>query len=248
MAAASAEPRPRWRGFRPRHLDWWVGAVISPGALCFLLAPIEPIADALGETADAWAFFIGSVFFTASGTLQTIGAVREKAPSPRRLDLWSSGIQLLGMFMFNLSTFAATQSSDLTSDQAARLVWQPDWRGSVCFLVSAVIASVAVGATHWPPHSRNRWTATINLFGCIFFLVSAIAAYTLPDGEMLRVVTANRFTSLGAACFLICAVAAMADADLAVGITPRRIELQERRRRERAAKEQQGQQADGPPA
>jgi hypothetical protein len=245
-----AASRRHWRAFRPRHLDWWVGAVISPGALCFLLAPIEPIADALGETADVWAFFVGSVFFTASGTLQTIGAAREQEPSPRRLDLWSSGVQLLGMLMFNLSTFAATRT-DLSGDQVERLVWQPDMRGSICFLVAAVIACLAVGQIHWPPHSRTRWTATINLLGCIFFLVSAIAAYVLPDGELLRAVTANRFTSFGAACFLICAVRAMADADLEVGITPKRIEMQEQHRQQQEHRQRErdleGHTPAGPP-
>jgi hypothetical protein len=187
-----------------------------------------------------WAFFVGSVFFTTSGSLQLAGALRETDTPPNRLDIWSAGVQLAGMLMFNISTFAATSTTlDLSGEE--RLVWLPDWRGSVCFFISAVIACVAVGDLRWPPHGRQRWTATVNLLGCIFFLVSAIAAYVLPDGELLRVETANRFTSLGAACFLTCAVRAMADADLEVGITPKRIELE----RERAER-RRDRQADSP--
>jgi hypothetical protein len=225
----------RWHWWRPRNLDWWVGAVLVPGALCFLLAPIEPIADAVGLRTDLWTFFVGSVFFTTSGILQLTGAIREREPSKRRADLWSAAIQLTGMVFFNISTYAATLTDRSVIDEL-HIVWKPDFWGSVCFLASAIIASFAVGAVHWPPHTRTRWTATVNLFGCIFFMISALAAYILPSGELLRVETANRFTSFGAACFLICAIRAMADADLSVGITPGRIE----RRRERAAERSTG--------
>jgi len=230
----------RWHVLRPRHLDWWVGAVLTPGALCFLLAPIPWVAERVGDRTDIWAFFVGSVFFTTSGTLQMVGAIREKRTPAYRLDLWSSAIQLTGMLMFNLSTFAAT-STTLDASSEERLVWVPDWRGSVCFLLSAIIACVAVGDISWPPQGRRRWTATVNLLGCVFFFVSAVAAFVLPDGEPIRAEAANRFTSLGAACFLICAVRAMADADLEVGITPKRIE----RQRERAARRVEPQ-ADSP--
>jgi hypothetical protein len=224
-----------WHWWRPRNLDWWVGAVLVPGALCFLLAPIDPIAEAVGLRTDLWAFFVGSAFFTTSGILQLTGAIREQEPSERRADLWSAAIQLTGMFLFNISTFAATLTDRSVADQV-HIVWKPDLWGSVCFLVSAVIGSFAVGAIHWPPHTRQRWTSTVNLFGCIFFMVSALAAYILPSGEVLRATTANRFTSFGAACFLICAVRAMADADLEVGFTPGRIQRQRERQAEQAAR------------
>lgn len=221
----------RWHLWRPRNLAWWVGAVLVPGALCFLLAPLDPIADAIGLRADYWTFFVGSVLFTTSGSLQLAGAIREQSPTKRRADLWASGIQLFGMLLFNISTYAATLTGRSAIDER-HIVWRPDMGGSIAFLVSALIASAAVGAIRWPHHSRTRWTATVNLAGCVFFLVSAIAAYVLPSGELLRAQTADRFTSLGALCFLICAVRAMADADLEVGITPRRLEelqrLQER--------------------
>lgn len=218
----------RWHWWRPRNLSWWVGAVLVPGALCFLLAPIEPIAGWVGLRTDLWAFFVGSVFFTCSGTLQVVGAIRERMPSDRRADLWAAGIQLVGMVAFNVSTYAATLT-DRTVVSQQHLVWRPDLVGSICFLVAALIASAAVGAVRWPLHTRQRWTATVNLLGCAFFMVSAVAAYILPSGEVLRVTTANRFTSLGAACFLVCAIRAMADADLEVGIIPKRLAKEQAR-------------------
>ena len=66
-----------------------------------------------------------------------------------------------------------------------------------------------------------------------------------PSGEALRVETANRFTSFGAACFLICAIRAMADADLEAGFTPGRIERQRERRGERAAAQREHRQPTG---
>ena len=76
-------------------------------------------------------------------------------------------------------------------------------------------------------------------------VISALAAYILPSGEVLRVTTADRFTSFGAACFLICAIRAMADADLAVGIIPGRIERRTEREVERRARQAE---RDQPPA
>ena len=51
------------------------------------------------------------------------------------------------------------------------------------------------------------WQPTVNLLGCIFFGISAIAGYAVPStGSMLDLAAANWNTSLGAACFLACAV------------------------------------------
>ena len=49
--------------------------------------------------------------------------------------------------------------------------------------------------------------AGVNLLGCIFFGVSAVAGYVVPStGSMLDLAAANWNTSLGAACFLACAL------------------------------------------
>ena len=51
------------------------------------------------------------------------------------------------------------------------------------------------------------WQPAVNLLGCIFFGVSAVAGYVVPStGSMLDQAAANWNTSLGAACFLACAV------------------------------------------
>ena len=50
------------------------------------------------------------------------------------------------------------------------------------------------------------WQPAVNLLGCIFFGISAVAGYVVPStGSMLDQAAANWNTSLGAACFLACA-------------------------------------------
>ena len=50
----------------------------------------------------------------------------------------------------------------------------------------------------------------VNLLGCIFFGISAVAGFVVPaTGSMLDLAAANWNTALGAACFLACAVATL---------------------------------------
>ena len=62
-----------------------------------------------------------------------------------------------GTLFFNISTFEA-MNDQLSASAADRLVWTPDVRGSICFLMSSVLAWVAT--THrvwsWRPH-RRAW-------------------------------------------------------------------------------------------
>jgi hypothetical protein len=49
--------------------------------------------------------------------------------------------------------------------------------------------------------------AAVNLAGCVFFGVSAIASYVVPKtGSVLDLAAANWNTALGALCFFIGAV------------------------------------------
>ena len=92
------------------------------------------------------------------------------------------------------------------------LVWRPDWRGSICFLVSGAIAYRASPRHEWHGWLPARtgpgwWQPAVNLLGCVFFGISAIAGYVVPStGSMLDQAASNWNTSLGAACFLACAL------------------------------------------
>jgi peptidoglycan/LPS O-acetylase OafA/YrhL len=79
-------------------------------------------------------------------------------------------------------------------------------------LVSGVIAYRA-SARHGRRPAAGRpgwWEPSINLLGCVFFGISAVAGYVVPaNGSPLDLAAANVSTVLGAACFLTCAVATL---------------------------------------
>jgi hypothetical protein len=183
----------------------WMGLSFAIGSLCFLVGPFPGYLDLVGPTADAVTFFVGSVFFTVGGALQTwLAAPGRRAPGAGRAAWWAAVVQSVGTVFFNVTTFRALQTAVSASDYD-RLVWRPDAFGSVCFLVSGVIAYRAPG--------RRGWQPAVNLLGCVLFGVAAVAGYVVPaEGSVLDLAAANWTTAAGAACFLACAVAALAGA------------------------------------
>jgi hypothetical protein len=109
----------------------------------------------------------------------------------------------VGTLLFNLSTFEAMQDG-LSTTQQNRLVWSPDVFGSAAFLISGALAyRVATGPRLLPVRRNREWTmAAVNLAGCVFFGISAVASYVVPSsGSVLDLAAANWTTALGAACF-----------------------------------------------
>jgi len=178
---------------------WWIGVLFAIGSTCFLVGPLPGFVELVGSEVDGIVFFVGSIFFTSAATLQFVDG---GLFLPRRLDWWSNVVQLAGTLFFNASTFHALQTG-LDANQYNRLVWTPDWRGSICFLVSGALA-YAVAGRRW---TRAWWIAAVNLAGCVAFGISAVASYIVPStGSALDLAGANAFTSLGALGFLIGAV------------------------------------------
>jgi hypothetical protein len=172
----------------------WAFAI---GSTCFLVGPFPGYVQLVGEQADAITFFVGSIFFTIGGALQSWLAY-----GTGRAAWWSAIIQSAGTLFFNRSTFQALDTS-VASGAYNSLVWRPDALGSICFLVSGAIAYAAF--------RRDGWQPAVNLLGCVFFGISAVAGYVVPsDGSVLDLAAANWNTSLGAACFLACAVSTLA--------------------------------------
>jgi hypothetical protein len=194
----------RWRfPWAPRHAWWWIAVLFAAGSTCFLVAPIPAFLQLVGPVADGVVFFVGSLLFTSAAALQwrqTIHAGRSD-----RIDRWSSGVQLLGTLFFNATTFRALQTG-LDSPSYDRLVWRPDFFGSICFLISGYLAYVEINGL---PLGRPRRTldsaiASVNLLGCLAFGVSAVTAFVVPStGSEISLAMVNLCTSLGALCFLV---------------------------------------------
>jgi hypothetical protein len=181
------------------------------GSACFLVGPFPGYTQLVGDSADAITFFVGSILFTGGGALQSKLAWGERRSSGGRAAWWSASVQSAGTLFFNVTTYQALHVA-LTSSEYDRLVWRPDWRGSICFLVSGAIAyraSARHGWHGWLPARGGEgwWQPAVNLLGCVFFGISAVAGYVVPSsGSVLDLAAANWNTSLGAACFLACAI------------------------------------------
>jgi hypothetical protein len=192
----------------PDALAGWdrlIAAGFALGSLCFIVGPFPGVVQLVGPGADAVIFFVGSILFTFAASVELRQAtLRRGARFGADTTWWSAAVQWIGTLLFNLDTYDAMQTG-LSSHQEDRLIWTPDLIGSVCFLVSGALAYRV--AARGAREGRGWHMAVINLAGCVLFMVSAVASYVVPDtGTILALAAANWTTSLGAACFLICAV------------------------------------------
>jgi len=190
----------------------WMALCFALGSLCFLVGPFPGYAELVGATADAVTFFVGSILFTAGGALQSWLSFGERSASAAgRAAWWAAAIQSAGTLFFNVTTYRALHTS-LSDSDYNRLVWRPDALGSICFLVSGYIAYRASARHGWLPARGGPgwWEPAVNMLGCIFFGISAIAGYVVPSrGSVLDLAASNWNTALGAACFLACALATL---------------------------------------
>ena len=185
-----------------------MAACFALGSSCFLIGPFPGYVQLVGTSADAITFFVGSILFTAGGTLQSWLAWSGRRAPGGGSAWWAAIVQSAGTLFFNVTTYEAMHTT-LTSSDYNKLVWRPDWRGSICFLVSGAIAYRASARHGWLPVRARPgwWQPAVNLLGCIFFGISAVAGYVVPStGSMLDEAAANWNTALGAACFLACAL------------------------------------------
>jgi hypothetical protein len=203
--ALTVRPTPETRAV----WDRWIGIGFAIGSLCFFVGPFPGVINLVGAKADAIIFFVGSIFFTAAALLEVReGTLRIGRRWAADASWWSAAIQFVGTLLFNVDTFDALDDN-LSSGQEDKLVFAPDLIGSGCFLASGLIAYWVVTAPRLLPERRDReWTVTaVNLLGCVFFGISAIASYIVPStGSILDLAAVNWCTGLGALCFFIGAV------------------------------------------
>jgi hypothetical protein len=178
----------------------WTAGLFAAGSTCFLVAPLPVFAQAVGEVVDGAVFFAGSLLFTSAALLQWL-PVR----APRTRDWWSGTWQLAGTLFFNATTFRALSTPTESADYN-RVVWRPDAFGSICFLVSGVLAYLVVSGSlrRRPPRTTAGRMAAVNLVGCVAFGVAAVASYVVPAGaDEIDAGLANATTAAGALCFLV---------------------------------------------
>jgi len=213
--------------WQPRLQNWWIGTLFACGSLLFMLGGILSLAPgiAAGWSLEAGAinriFFAGSIPFTLAAYLQLHQAANAPGPDtdahptearvvvfgwqPGNSGWLSCALQFAGTLLFNVNTFDA-MLPDLNWLQQDLEIWGPDMAGSVLFLASGHLAFVEWGHGRWTwqPKSLSWWITSVNLLGCICFMISAVLAFVPPAGPASEVVTLSiLFTVLGAAAFLI---------------------------------------------
>ena len=196
--------------FAPRlsgRLVWdrWIAIGFAVGSACFFVGPFPGFVQLAGVGADGVVFFAGSIFFTLAALLELRESTLRLGRWAADPSWWSAAVQFAGTLFFNLSTFEAMQDG-LSTTQNNRLVWAPDVFGSTAFLISGVLAYRVANTARRRAGRRNRdWRmAAVNLAGCVFFGISALASFIVPSsGSTLDLAAANWTTALGALCFLI---------------------------------------------
>jgi hypothetical protein len=195
----------RWRrrlGGEAGALGWWVAWLFMVGAFLFALGSFPPYSQSVDPTAVGLTFVVGSMFFTSAAAGQLLQTVRDAGDA--RL-VWACGVQLVGTIFFNANTVHALLDSTDT-DAINRLVWAPDFFGSIAFLVASHLAWIVVCGSLWriDRDDADWWAAALNYVGSIFFMLSAIASFTLKTtGEELNTTMVNLGTFAGAVCFLV---------------------------------------------
>lgn len=194
-------------------LDWWVAWLFIVGAALFALGSIPPYAQMVDSRAVGITFVVGSVFFTAAAACAMAQALRDRVE--RRL-VWACAVQLLGTAFFNVSTARGLQEAFDDAGQANRLVWAPDFFGSIAFLVASHLAWIVVCGSLWRIDRADVawWVAAVNYVGSILFMASALASYTLETtDEEVNQALVNSTTFAGALCFLVGAYLLLTPAD-----------------------------------
>src|SRR3954453_6254452 len=114
--------------------------LFAAGSACFLVGPFPGYAQLVGATAVGVTFFAGSILFTGGGAMQTwLASADRRSPGPGGAAWGAALVQSAGTLFFNVTTL---HSLSTLPDNAGydRLVWRPDALGSICFLVSGVVA------------------------------------------------------------------------------------------------------------
>lgn len=208
----------QWRrhvGWRPTERSWRIAVLFMVGSALFAVGSFPAYSQLVDGRVVGITFVIGSLFFTAAGYSSVVdvintgsdpsAATRRWSWSPRGLLWWAAVVQFVGTLLFNVNTIDAMITT-FSVEETNRLVWAPDFFGSIAFLVASHLAWIQLGGTFWfrDTDSADWWSSMLNYVGSVFFMASALAAFTLETtGEALNITIVNSGTFLGALCFLV---------------------------------------------
>ena len=184
----------------PRAVD---GPAVRRGSLCFLVGPFPGYVELVGPGADAVTFFVGSLLFTAGGAMQiwlaTDAARRRRAGGVVGRD---RPVRRHAVLQRRRPSGPCTRRCRNPSYD--RLVWRPDAFGSICFLVSGVIAYRASRGAAGCPRAAARMVGTGGQPAGVRLLRDRgrRRLCRAREGSMLDLAAVNWNTSAGAACFL----------------------------------------------
>ena len=213
---------------RPRRLNSAIATLFMIGSFGFALGCVPVYAAAVGPTADAVTFFVSSIFFTSASFWQLVqsqtpaalatGTARDEERQRVRFLAWlphdrawlAAATQFPGTLFFNGTTFWAITVA-VSNSRYDKVVWRPDFYGSVLFLVSSAFALLALGRLFtWRPREAAWWVAWLNMIGSVAFMASAIGAFVIPRTDSAVDLTlADRGTLVGAVCFFVGALLAI---------------------------------------
>ena len=196
------------RALRLRREAW--GFAI--GSTLFALGAVPFYAERVGPIVTNATFAAGAVFFTLAAFIQLALSgrrpPRQGSSRADRADWWAAAVQFAGTLFFNLSTITALAAAIIV-DLPGKGGWRPDAWCSICFLVASTFAVVATTDREglWDPHARTWRCTWLNMAGSVFFGISAVGAYVIPEtGSLVNEIWANLGTFLGALCFLVAAL------------------------------------------
>ncbi len=185
------------------------------GSTLFAIGSFPPYSQLVDGRVVGITFVIGSLFFTSAGYSTVVQVINDGAGestptrlwawSPRGALWWAAVVQLAGTLLFNVNTIDAMVTT-FTVEETNRLVWGPDFFGSIAFLVASHLAWMHLSGRFWYRNTDDQdwWSSLLNYVGSAFFMASAIASFTLKTtGEALNIAIVNSGTFLGAICFLV---------------------------------------------
>ncbi|MFJ8107296.1 hypothetical protein [Streptomyces sp. NPDC096132] len=175
-------------------------------------------------TTCASIYFAGGLFFNTGGyvsLLQVVNAPRHLpggegrlvtpgwrwwSYEPTRADWLSVFVLFVGTLVFGVNLLDSFFQG-LSVQQVNRLIWVPDVIGCILFLISGHLAFAEICHGRGPClrcRSLGWWIVAVNQLGSVLFMISALAAYTLPTtASLINTDIANWGTLLGALCFSV---------------------------------------------